>query len=108
MTAKYWIVALVLLLLLTNAFWFYAIIDQGISFTYLEASRDSATQDLAETRRLANLDLIGRGADEAKALVGESLSGFEPFEKEGCLYVDQVCLRLSDERIVIGFGASEN
>lgn len=108
MSAKYWIVALVGLLLLTNAFWFYAIVDQGISYTYLEASYDSASNSLAETRRLANLNLIGRGADEVKTLVGESLSGFEPFEKEGCLYVGQVCLRLDDDRVVVGFGAGED
>lgn len=105
--AKYWIGGLLGLLLLTNAFWFYAIVDQGISFTYLEASLDAAKRDLHETRRLANLQLIGQGADNAKSLIGESLSGLEPFEKEGCLYVDQVCLRLDQDRNIVRPDSSE-
>jgi hypothetical protein len=59
-----------------------------------------------QTLRLANLELIGLGADEALAKIGKDVYGLDPFEKEGCIYAGNVCVRLNEGRKVDGIGVN--
>ena len=98
---KYWILSLVAALIITNGYWLYNAVDNGVSYTYLEASFDSATKSLEQTTRIANLNVIGKTADEILKLLNPNVYGLEPFEKEGCIYAAQVCLKLDEARIVV-------
>lgn len=102
MTPKHWIILLTALLVISNAYWVFVMIDTGITMTYREASFDLTEKTAEQAVRLANLNLIGMGADEALALIGKDVYDLEPFEKEGCLYAGQVCLRLDDNRVIVG------
>ena len=97
---KYWIISLVTLLLATNAFWLYIFIDEAVTDMYTEASNDMTDQMYRQSLALSNLNLIGLSIDEAKNKIGKDIHGFEPFEKEGCLNVGEICLQISDNRTI--------
>ena len=97
---KYWIISLVAILLATNAFWLYIFIDEAVTDMYTEANNDRTDQKYRQSLALSNLNLIGLSIDEAKDKVGKDIHGFEPFEKEGCLNVGQICLQISDNRTI--------
>ncbi len=104
MKPKYWIIFLAVLLLVSNVYWLYTSLDFGISYTYLEASNEMSEKMLAQTTRLANMELIGLNADEALEKIGLDEYGLQPFEKEGCIIAANVCVRLDENRVVIGIG----
>ncbi len=101
MKPKTWIVVLALLLLGSNAFWLYHTIDFGVSYSYLSVEASEASKRAEQAVRLANLDLIGMQVSEAKTLIGNNVYDLEPFEKEGCLWAGNVCLRLDSDRNVV-------
>lgn len=104
MKPKYWIITLAVLLVVSNAYWIYSMLDFGITHTYLEASNEKSEKMLAQTTRLANMELIGLNADEALQKIGLDEYGLEPFEKNGCINAAGVCVRLDENRVVIGIG----
>jgi hypothetical protein len=97
---KYWIIALVALLLGSNAFWMFALLDDAVTCMYSDASYDITNQMYRQSLALSNLNLVGLSVDEAKVLIGKDIHGFEPFEKEGCLNVGQICLQVSNSRTI--------
>jgi hypothetical protein len=99
---KYWIVVLLIALIVSNGYWFHHTFDNGVSYTYLEASLDSSTQALKQTLQIANGNVIGKSADDVLMLLDPDVSGLKPFEKEGCIYAGQICLALDEARIVVG------
>ena len=97
---KYWIISLLALLLGSNAFWLYVFVDDSVTKMYSDASYDMAEQMHRQSLALSNLNLIGLSVGEAKEKIGEDIHGFEPFEKEGCLNVGQICLQIGENRTV--------
>ena len=97
---KYWIIGLVTLLLGSNAFWMYALVDDAVTCMYSDASYDMTDQMYRQSLALSNLNLVGLSINEAKGKIGKDIHGFEPFEKEGCLYVGQICLQVSENRTI--------
>ena len=106
MKPNYWIVSLAFALVVTNGYWFIQVLDAGVSLTYSRDSAKMASDMYREAVRLANLDLKGLTAEEALASIGDDLNGSPAFEKpsEKCIYVGQVCVKLNDERVVVGIG----
>ena len=107
MKSKHRIIFLVALLFVSNAYWLYVLLDEGISYTYLESSFEMSEKMLTQTTRLANMELIGLPADEVIERIGEDAYGLTPFEKEGCIYAANVCIRLDENRIVVGIGTDD-
>lgn len=97
-------VFLVLALFATNTFWAYRVFDLGVTLTYMEASFDHIRNQYEQMVVLSNLQLVGLSAEEAKERIGKDIRGLDPFVKEGCLWVGQVCLRLQDN-VVVGIGS---
>ena len=89
-----------MLLLISNAFWLYTAIDHGLTDTYAEQHADFNHKMLEQTARIANLNIIGMHAAEAKSKLGLSVYGFVPYEKDGCIIVGEVCLKLNKEHVV--------
>lgn len=92
------------MLVASNAYWLYALLDSGISYTYLEASHEMSEKMLTQTTRLANMGLLGLPAVTAIKRIGLDAYGLEPFEKEGCIYASHVCVRLNEDRVVVAIG----
>ena len=49
---------------------------------------------------LSNLNLVGLSLEEAKGKIGKDIHGLDPFEKEGCLYVGQICLQIGKDNTI--------
>lgn len=103
------ILALTALLIATNMFWLYKMVDAGISYTHLRTSyedaRGTALQALAllpevasqSTSRQAAIDVVQRVQPEAMA-----------FEKDGFVWVGDIGLRFdSAGRLVEARSSSE-
>jgi len=92
------VIALSIALVISNAWWAYKILDFGISYTYqgvsLEESSQALSQSLAVIKAAAapdaNRDSIIKAAEKA-------WPGFEPFEKEGFLWVGRLGLRFNEQ-----------
>jgi len=97
---KYWIIGLLALLISSNLFWVLSIIDDAVTCTYSHASYDLLHQMHQQTIVLANLNLVGQTVGEAQELIGKDIHGFEPFIKDGCLYVGQVCLEIGQDQTI--------
>lgn len=102
MKPKCWIITLAIVLVLGNAFWLYQTIDNGITMTYQGSSFELTKKMYEQTILLANMQIIGLGADEVMTKIGKDVYGLEPFEKEGCIIAGQVCIRLDENRVVTG------
>jgi|TARA_R110002012_G_C11222206_1_gene562822 hypothetical protein len=97
---KYWIISLALLLIGSNLFWFFSIVDDAVSCAYSDASFDLLNQMYEQSLVLSNLNLVGLPVNEAKVLIGRDIHGFEPYIKEGCLYVGQICLEIGKDQTI--------
>ena len=95
------ITMLVLLLLISNLFWLYIAVDHAVSDSYSEKNSDFKNKMLEQTVHVANLNVIGMHAAEAKSKLGLSVYGFVPYEKDGCIIVGEVCLKLNEARLVV-------
>ena len=80
------IVILSALLLTSNAFWLYQVIDRGVTLSY----RDQQTYELEETRKqlMATFPEVARHATKEEIIAAASKhTDQEVFEKEGCTWV---------------------
>ncbi len=98
------ITILILLLICSNLFWLFAVFDQAVTLTYTKDSYRYSQSNYEQLLELADKGLIGMSADEVIELVGTDGGGLKPFLKEGCLFFDQVCLRLDSNNVIEGFG----
>lgn len=103
MNSKNKLLVIIVLLTVFSLYSLYWNIDNGITISYMDVSIESEVYYRKQTTALANLNVIGRTADEVIALAPASIYGAKPFEKEGCLYYGQVCLRLDEQRVILGF-----
>lgn len=102
MRSRRWIIILVVTLVVTNAFWLFKLLDAGITMTYQDSSYELVQKQYEQTKILANMQIIGLGADQVMSKIGKDVYGLEPFEKEGCVVAGQVCIRLDSDRVVTG------
>ncbi len=99
-------IVLILLLLASNVFWFYKLIDQGVTQMYSDSSVEYAESNYSQLVVLSNLNIVGKSAAEVMLLLPKDIKGLDPFIKGGCLYYSQVCIRLNSNNIVEGFGGN--
>ncbi len=93
---KYWITGLITLLIGSNAFWIFRLADNAVTDMYTDASSELTEQMYRQSLALSNLNLVGLTIEEAKIKIGTDINGGVLFEKEGCLYVGQICLQVSN------------
>ena len=89
------------MLVISNGYWFYTTVDNAVTLHYAQDSARSSANRLEQAIRLANLNVIGKSAEEVLQELTPDVYGLEPFEKEGCIYAGQICLMLSKNRTVI-------
>ena len=96
MGTKIAIVTLVILLLLTNAWWLYGAIDSGVTQKY----EDQELYELRNSRKQAlgmlQEALQGRNKADVKS-IAEKFWDLESYEKEGCLWVGWYGFRFSED-----------
>lgn len=95
---------LAILLILTNSFWVYNILDDAVTCMYSDSSFELTQKMYEQTTMIANLNVIGKHADEVLAQLTPDVYGLEPFEKEGCIIAGQVCLELNESRVITAVG----
>jgi hypothetical protein len=91
------IVGVSVLLVATNLFWAYTVLDAGVSYTYLQRScdnaRGTALQAIAVSAEVARSTATRQSVIDAAARIE---AGVEPFEKEGIVWVGDIGLRFDD------------
>ncbi len=91
---KWTITILVVVLVVSNGFWIYQLIDVGVTMSY----RNKELDDNAKTRDqlLAVLPQLaaGRSKQEIIRIVSEYTS-LESFEKDGCVWIGWIGLKFS-------------
>ena len=92
-----WILALLALLVVSNALWAYALVDAAVSFTYLRESFSSC--DAALTQALALLPVAAEEGASRSTIVSSAARlapDEDPFEKEGFIWVGGLGLEFDD------------
>ncbi|KKA45994.1 MULTISPECIES: hypothetical protein [Salinivibrio] len=90
------IFVLIILLVGTNAFWFYQALDSGITAAY----RDDSIDKLQETQAqlMAAIPKLAASQEKAEIVAAfESVTDQETYEKEGCTWVGWVGLKFGDD-----------
>jgi hypothetical protein len=93
---KWIITVLVLLLIVTNGFWLYGAIDQGVTLSY----RDQQVYELEETRKQLMAVMPKLASNLTKEDIVSMASEHtdqEVFEKEGCTWVGWIGLKFSEK-----------
>lgn len=83
---KWIIVILIFLLIGSNTFWSYQLVDSGVTLSY----RVQQTHELEETRKQLMLLLPVVAKNVKKKVIVKAATQFtdlEPFEKDGCTWV---------------------
>ncbi len=87
------------LLVASNVFWAYVVLDGGVSYTYLKTSYDTARttaiQAIAVSAEVARENATRQSVIDAAAHA-QGAPGAEPFEKEGFVWVGDIGLRFDD------------
>ncbi len=96
---KWAIICLSIALIGSNVFWVYAIVDNGVTITYMQSSMDYLQSQLEQTIVLSNMDLVGLSTQEALLRIGKDVDGFDPFIKEECIWAGQVCMQLENNYV---------
>lgn len=91
------VIGLLLVVVGSNAWWAYRLLDAGISYTYMSASFDTTAEQLHQA--LAVLPVVARqGASQDDiikvARIPDDTVG--PFEKEGYVWVGQLGLQFNE------------
>jgi hypothetical protein len=98
LSAKQIAVALFALLILSNAWWAYRVLDGGISYTYLLASHDTTTAQLATAKAVINAAMQD-GASKQSIIQAATMASqdTQPFEKNGAVWVGQLGLQFTPQ-----------
>jgi hypothetical protein len=89
---------LVGLLIATNTWWAYQVLDGGITLTYLRASYDTSTTQLATARAIIDAQAQDGASRESIIRAAQAASkDTEPYEKNGAVWVGQLGLRFSSD-----------
>ena len=92
------ICSLVVLLVGSNLFWAYRLLDAGVSYTYLHSSLEDS-REVAD-RALAVLKETSRETATRESIIAAAVAGqpgTEPFEKDGFVWVGNLGLRFNDD-----------
>ena len=92
------LVLLSLGLVVSNLWWAYQLLDQGITLTYMQESYRGKSQLLTQT--LSMLPVAAEPSvsqDEIIAAAQPQNSRIDPFEKEGFVWVGRLGLQFNDE-----------
>ena len=100
--SSYVIAALALVLVASNAYWLYSLLDSGVSYSYLHDSyrtaRTTAVQALAVLPIAAR---VNSSPAEVVAAAARADGNAKPFEKEGYTWVGDLGLKFGlDGRLV--------
>ncbi|WP_160154173.1 hypothetical protein [Microbulbifer sp. ALW1] len=80
------VVILGVLLIVSNLYWLYALMDNGITLTY----RDQELHEYKETQKqlMSMLTDVAKNRSEEEIIeIAKKYTSSEPFEKEGCTWV---------------------
>jgi hypothetical protein len=92
-------IALLVLLLASNAWWAYRLLDAGVSNTYLDTSLTD--NETALNQVLALLPCVAKpdvSKDELISVARKAApNGIEPFEKEGYVWIGSIGLKFNQE-----------
>jgi hypothetical protein len=95
------VLLLAIALIGSNAYWTYRFIDLGITHSYTQQEHEEANEALSEALALIKAEGSPDVSRERLIAAAKSISGGEPFEKDGCVYVGRLGLRFSpDGRLV--------
>jgi hypothetical protein len=90
------ILSLVVVLIASNAWWAYRMLDAGISYTYLSVSLKENEAAVAQLIALA--PVLARGATRDEVIAAARQPGdTEAFEKEGFVWVGHIGLQFGSE-----------
>jgi hypothetical protein len=89
-------VILGMLLIVSNLFWIYTLIDNGITLTY----RDQELYEYKETQKqlMSMLPEVAQNRSNEEIInIAKKYSSSEPFEKEGCTWVGWLGFKFSED-----------
>jgi hypothetical protein len=95
--AKITIIALVITLFASNAWWAYRLLDAGVTQTYMSVSLTDNSQALSQT--LAILPVVARpdvSRSEVISAAKQASNDTDSFEKDGFIWVGKIGLRFND------------
>ena len=94
---KITIIALIVVIIASNVWWAYQLLDAGITLTYTRVSFEDNREALSQT--LALLPVVAQPGVTREKIISEArLPGntFEPFEKDGFVWVGKIGLKFND------------
>lgn len=95
---KWFITALVLLLIISNAFWLLLMIDTSITKTYQQQSQFELNQTLKSYRQLCHQLIAGQQKSQVLNLLTNIDKDAKPFEKEGFVHSDWLSIKIVDNK----------
>ena len=87
------------LLVVTNAWWLYVVIDRAVTQSHQDQVFYEQSNRVLALAALVDEFVKGMGRDEAMALLQKSQPEETPYEKDGALNTTWVSLRLEDGKV---------
>ena len=89
---------LTVLLIGSNMWWAFKVLDGGVTHTYLRASHDSATELVGQLRAVLGALTKGTSSQsDVLAAVQSATPGAQPHEKLGYTWVGQLGLKFNEQ-----------
>lgn len=95
------IIALVVLLIGSNAYWLHATIDAAVSTMYQEQEKYSLERAEKQARGMLEESLQGRLREDVIQLAVKH-SDLKPYEKDGCVWVDAYGFKFAESGAFVG------
>ncbi|NRF72468.1 hypothetical protein HLB44_36515 [Aquincola sp. S2] len=90
-----------ILLVGTNAWWFYQAIDQAVTNKYRDQERYETANRVVALSAIASEAVKSRPKSEVEALLRRVLPDEQPFEKDGALHTTWVSMPQSPDGLVL-------
>lgn len=110
MSARFWkfaSIALLILILLTNAYWIHAVLNTRISLAYRDQTLLERQYQVRQLLNVSNRYAKGRPLTEVKTVLGTLCSPKDMFEKDGCLVASYLVLKIGEGNTVQSFMLNE-
>ncbi|WP_347900692.1 hypothetical protein [Pseudomonas purpurea] len=101
------IAALVALLVISNLFWLYVVVDTAVTRSYADQEMDVLKKANAQAVGMLKTVLEGKTKSQVE-LAAMKFSELEPYEKEGCLWIGWYGFKFSETGLFMNLETDES
>jgi hypothetical protein len=88
------------LLFISNGFWFYHTLDNGVTKTYHDEVTYEFAQTIQDLTKVCNRFINGIQEDTIKSILGKEFKSDKLFQKDSAIHISRISIGISNNKAV--------